>query len=268
MTDNSEVALGRHVTVEYYDCNSEVLADAAKMERIFISAANASGATVLGSNFHDFKPQGVSGFVIIAESHFSVHAWPEHDYAAVDLFTCGESIDFQVAMDYLRDALESESMIVSSVMSRGIVGNNGIERMVPVYADHVNTYALDWRTRFASLNAWGIVCTIDIHDCDETLLHTPDAVLNALTEVSAELGLSAITASKLIPFAKADGKAGFNYCFLMSDGSRISGNLSFADKCAYVDVFSTRFFEPRHAAELVLQCFRGRHYRMQVAVRR
>ncbi|MDD4817704.1 MAG: adenosylmethionine decarboxylase [Victivallaceae bacterium] len=267
MSNESGVALGRHVTVEYYDCSSEILADAKKMEHIFVAAATASGATVLGSHFHDFQPQGVSGFVIIAESHFSVHAWPEHDYAAVDIFTCGESIDFQMAMDYLRDALKSESMIVSSVMSRGIVGNNGIERMVPIYAAQTNTYALAWRTRFDSVNAWGIVCTIDVHDCEEQLIHNPDAVLHALTEVSAELGLSAVAASKLIPFAK-EGDSGFNFCFLMSDGSRLSGNLSFGSRCAYVDVFSTRFFEPRHAAELVLQCFRGRHYRMQVAVRR
>ena len=130
-----DFALGKHLTAEFYDCSSEILADAHLMESIFIASAKASGATVLGSNFHDFKPQGVSGFVIIAESHFSVHAWPEYDYAAVDIFTCGESIDFRIAVESLKSALKSESVIISGVMNRGIVGNNGVERLVPVYVD-------------------------------------------------------------------------------------------------------------------------------------
>ena len=50
-------------------------------------AAQKSGATIINSSFHTFEPQGVSGVVIIAESHFTIHAWPEHDYAAVDIFT-------------------------------------------------------------------------------------------------------------------------------------------------------------------------------------
>ena len=91
------LALGRHLTIEYYDCNASILADATRMEAIFVEAAKTSGATVLESSFHEFQPQGVSGIVVICESHFAVHAWPEHDYAAVDIFTCGDQIDFDLA---------------------------------------------------------------------------------------------------------------------------------------------------------------------------
>ena len=87
-------ALGRHMTVEFYDCEARILADTKRMEEVFLTAAKRAGATVIASHFHDFEPQGVSGVVIISESHFAVHAWPEHDYAAVDLFTCGDKVDF------------------------------------------------------------------------------------------------------------------------------------------------------------------------------
>ena len=80
-------ALGRHMTVEFYDCDPKALADAELVKTVFLRAAEKSGATVIDANFHEFEPQGVSGVVVISESHFAVHAWPEHDYAAVDLFT-------------------------------------------------------------------------------------------------------------------------------------------------------------------------------------
>jgi S-adenosylmethionine decarboxylase proenzyme len=95
----SGCALGRQMTVEFYDCDAGILTDAGRMEQIFVSAAKRSGATVISSHFHSFMPQGVSGVVVISESHFAVHAWPEHEYAAVDLFTCGENVDFNCAAE-------------------------------------------------------------------------------------------------------------------------------------------------------------------------
>ncbi len=268
MDEEKDFALGKHLTVEYYDCNSEILADAERMEKIFLTAAEKSGAHILGSNFHDFTPQGVSGFVIIAESHFSVHAWPEHDYAAVDIFTCGESIDFQVAVETLRSMLESESMIISSVMNRGIVGNNGVERMVPVYADRTCNYALAWRTKFDSMKAWGLLCSIDIREVEIGLLHSPAAVKQAVDEFCMQLGLSGDGECTVTPFEADNKGGGLTFCRTLNNGSLVSGNVSWQNECVYLDLFSTKFFEPRIAAEQALFNFYGRHYRMQVAVRR
>ncbi len=114
------ITLGRQLTIDYYDCRREALRDCNALEKAFITAARISGATVITSSFHAFEPQGVSGVVIIAESHFTVHAWPEHDYAAVDIFSCGEHIDFKKAMDALAAFLGSDHVVVSSDMNRGI----------------------------------------------------------------------------------------------------------------------------------------------------
>ena len=83
----------RHILIELHGCPSERLNDAAAIERAMRAAAEAAGAQVLSAHFHRFSPLGVSGVVLIAESHLTIHTWPERGYAAVDVFTCGERVD-------------------------------------------------------------------------------------------------------------------------------------------------------------------------------
>jgi len=85
-------ALGRHLLLDLNDCDKEVLNDLSFLRNTLVAAAIDCGATVLGESFHPFQPQGVSGVVVIAESHLSIHTWPEYGYAAVDIFTCGTEI--------------------------------------------------------------------------------------------------------------------------------------------------------------------------------
>lgn len=82
--------LGRHLLAEYFDCDREVLEDLDAVERLLNDAARAAQVKVVASRFHRFRPHGVTGVVIVEESHLSVHTWPEAGYAAADFFTCGE----------------------------------------------------------------------------------------------------------------------------------------------------------------------------------
>ena len=82
--------LGRHLLVEYYGCSFEALNDLQHIEQAMQGAALAADATIVTSAFHRFSPQGVSGVVVIQESHLSIHTWPEAGYAAVDFYTCGD----------------------------------------------------------------------------------------------------------------------------------------------------------------------------------
>lgn len=86
--------------LELYACPSERLLWPAESEAILLAAAGVMRATVMGSHFHTFSPHGVSGVVIIAESHLTVHTWPEHRYAAVDVFSCGD-LDLEAGIDSL-----------------------------------------------------------------------------------------------------------------------------------------------------------------------
>lgn len=101
--------MGRHVIVELWGCNIDKLNDMGLIERIFVDAALKAGAEIREVAFHKFAPQGVSGVVIISESHLTIHSFPEHGYASIDVFTCGDIIDPNVAADFIAEALECKS---------------------------------------------------------------------------------------------------------------------------------------------------------------
>ncbi|MEX2483396.1 MAG: polyamine aminopropyltransferase [Brumimicrobium sp.] len=101
-------ALGNHILVEFMRCDPDIMNDVSGIERDMVEAARKAGATVINSTFHHFSPYGVSGVVVIEESHLAIHTWPEYGYAAVDLFTCGE-MDAWISFDYLKECFKSES---------------------------------------------------------------------------------------------------------------------------------------------------------------
>ncbi|MFH2011014.1 MAG: polyamine aminopropyltransferase [bacterium] len=98
--------LGKHILAEFYGCDFEKLNDPELLKTASLDAVRRSGATIMSHHFKVFEPQGVSGVIVIAESHLSFHTWPEHGYAAVDYFTCGDRIDIHLAVDVLALALQ------------------------------------------------------------------------------------------------------------------------------------------------------------------
>jgi S-adenosylmethionine decarboxylase len=113
-------ALGRHLLVELNDCDREVLNNLELLRDAMLTAAVKCGAVVLGDSFHRFSPQGVSGVVVIAESHLSVHTWPEYGYAAVDVFTCGTTVNPQIAAEVLIEKLGSRNHSLTEIQ-RGVM---------------------------------------------------------------------------------------------------------------------------------------------------
>jgi len=99
--------LGRHVLVEFYGCPSEIIENNKLIEKVMNEAADYAGATIVESVFHHFNPYGVSGAVIIAESHLTIHTWPEYGYASVDIYTCGDSVSPWKAAEYLSEKLKA-----------------------------------------------------------------------------------------------------------------------------------------------------------------
>ncbi len=113
-------SLGYHLILELGGCPSAALDDRETVSRVMTEAVEASGATLIQPFFHQFAPQGVSGVVIISESHFSIHTWPEYGYAAVDIFTCGDQIDMDVAVETLRRGLGAEA-VQKMLLTRGML---------------------------------------------------------------------------------------------------------------------------------------------------
>ncbi|SKA79942.1 adenosylmethionine decarboxylase proenzyme [Clostridium sp. USBA 49] len=112
--------LGRHILIEYYNCDKEVLKNHELIEEYMNEAARRANATIVTSCFHKFNPWGVSGAVIIQESHLTIHTWPEYGYASVDVYTCGESVNPWIAFEYLEDVLKA-SRSESTEVARGMV---------------------------------------------------------------------------------------------------------------------------------------------------
>ncbi|WP_058307132.1 adenosylmethionine decarboxylase [Gracilibacillus massiliensis] len=101
--------MGRHVIAELWECNLDLLNDIETLEKTFVNAALKAGAEVREVAFHKFAPFGVSGVVIISESHLTIHSFPEHGYASIDVYTCGDMIDPHVAVAYIEEQLEAKS---------------------------------------------------------------------------------------------------------------------------------------------------------------
>jgi len=96
--------LGRHVLAEFWGCQR--VDNPAEVERALVVAAEAAGATVLQANLHHFgEGMGVTGVLMLAESHLSIHSWPEIQYAAIDVFVCGKA-NPHLAIDSLKQSFE------------------------------------------------------------------------------------------------------------------------------------------------------------------
>ncbi len=120
--------LGTHFLAEFHDCDPEALNDVAGIEASMRAAASAAGATVVQSSFHKFGPHGVSGVLVLAESHLSVHTWPEHGYASADIYTCGDTCKPELAPLSLQVALAAGSVQILQVQ-RGIRTAKNTESM-------------------------------------------------------------------------------------------------------------------------------------------
>jgi len=95
------------VIAELWECDHNLLNDQDEVEKIMVNAALEAGAEVREVVFHKFHPHGVSGVVVISESHLTIHSFPEHGYASIDVYTCGERIDPKVASDLIAKGLRA-----------------------------------------------------------------------------------------------------------------------------------------------------------------
>ena len=111
--------LGNHLLVELYNCETNVINDVLRIEELLLEAVKISGATTLNSTFHKFSPHGVSGVVVISESHFSIHTWPEYGYGAMDFYTCGSHVDPEKGLNYAVDAFGASTSHITEI-TRGL----------------------------------------------------------------------------------------------------------------------------------------------------
>lgn len=112
---NATLKLGEHYICDLSNCNRQLLMDSEKVYLLFAQAVRESGLTVADEGFYKFSPHGFTCFLLLAESHASLHAWPEYGYCAIDLFTCNISIDLSPLIQAIKNFLGAENMALRKV---------------------------------------------------------------------------------------------------------------------------------------------------------
>ena len=225
-------ALGRQIAVDFFDCRPEILNDCSAMQEICERAAREAGATVLNSSFHHFTPQGVSGVVVIAESHFALHAWPEYRFAALDMFTCSEKVDFNIACKKFACDTGSGYYAVRTALCRGELKNGLPQKYESTDFQHtISAASPSWEKIYEAEKASGMTLLIDISDC---------------------------TAQE------ADGA--FAEAFQLPDNA-VTIRRNSVDKSVNIDLYTGRYLDPRALAEAALKEFKGSRYTLQVILR-
>lgn len=265
-------ALGRQLNIEYYNCGQDLLLSKETVEKALLKGANDSGATIISSSFHQFEPQGVSGVVIIAESHFTVHAWPEHDYAAVDIFTCGDNIDLDVAIHSMEESFGAGRVVISSDQNRGLLSPPArlkLDSKLKTVSDTIkdrNTLPISWKKAYGKQNPWGVLTSVDIYGCGPDIIRDAKMIAKFVKGLCETIEMKPFGNCQVVHLGEDEKIEGFSMTQLI-ETSLISGHFANATNTAYLDIFSCKFYEPRDVAEFAMSFFKGDHYKMQIALR-
>ncbi len=259
-------ALGRQLTIEYYECGADAFLDKDKVETALLKAAKNSGANIISSSFHKFKPQGISGVVIIAESHFTVHAWPEYNYAAVDIFTCGNNIDLDTAIYSMKKSFQSDNTVISSDQNRGIFHGYSEKKNSGQAIKNPDIHPTSWKKKYKKKDPWGVLTSVDIYKADPELMQNAEGIERFVYELCDLIDMKRFGECRIIHFGNDKKVEGFSMT-QMIETSLISGHFANASNRIYIDVFSCKFYEPRQVAEFATSFFKGNNYKIHIAMR-
>ena len=110
-----KISLGKQVLAEFYGCCVETINNKDIIRDSMIKAAKVAKATIVADVFHEFNPHGISGVVVIAESHIAIHSWPEHQCASIDIFTCSDDMDPLAAVEFLKTIFKAQKVEVKTI---------------------------------------------------------------------------------------------------------------------------------------------------------
>lgn len=112
---NATLKLGEHYIFDLSNCNQEILLDSERSYSLFAQAVHESGLTVVDEGFYKFSPHGFTCFLLLAESHASLHAWPEYGYCAIDIFTCAIGMDMMPLLMRIKEAFGADNFSLRKV---------------------------------------------------------------------------------------------------------------------------------------------------------
>lgn len=112
---NTSLKLGEHFIIDLSECDRDLLMDADKAYELFSKAVRGAGLTVVDEGLYKFAPHGFTAFLLLAESHASLHAWPEFGYCAIDLFTCNIGQNMIPLIEEIKTAFKADDFVLKKV---------------------------------------------------------------------------------------------------------------------------------------------------------
>ena len=110
--------LANHQIIDFYKCDKDILSNSDLVKSYFVKSAELANATIVSQKFHEFSPYGLTGVLVITESHISIHTWPEYGYAAIDVFSCCDKLDHKRLVESLKGSLKA-GKVKSKSIKRG-----------------------------------------------------------------------------------------------------------------------------------------------------
>lgn len=121
--------LGEHYICDLSGCDPALLFDSKRAKALFTQAVRKSGLTIVDEGYYEFSPHGFTCFLLLAESHASLHAWPEYGYCAVDLFTCNLDFDSQPLLHTLKDLFGCRHASMRRIERQGLLKPEALKEM-------------------------------------------------------------------------------------------------------------------------------------------
>ncbi len=258
----SGLFLARHLIVDFYDCDINILLDCKKLEKILILSAKKIWVTIISSNFNIFEPQWVSWVVILSESHFTIHTWPEYCYAAVDIFTCW-NMNYQKWINFLTKFLKSKKIQIITDQQRWLATkfkNKKLNNKIVIKKKK------SWKEEFKKNNNWWIACSIDVYDCNPKTIRNSNEIKRYVKELCNIIKMNRFWNTKIVHFGENAQIAWYSMTQLI-ETSLISAHFANKTNTSYIDIFSCKYYDPAIVANFTTKFFEWKYYKLKINMR-
>ncbi|MFC2052825.1 adenosylmethionine decarboxylase [Chloroflexota bacterium] len=244
--------LGRHFICEFSGCKESILSNNSFIRDTFREAARGAGLSILSSGHAEFSPQGYSFYLLLEESHASIHVWPELCYVATDLYTCNLHID---ANGFFKSLQKAYGAIHASIQvtERGcfIDFNDSVKQLVnfTLFQTLMTNSGLP-----SNKDPWGWHLIINMYKCDPNLIRSYDAIKKYIENVTEMIDVKRFGEPIIVNFGDNSEVMGFSM-FQLIESSNLSGHFSIKSNRAYLDIFSCKEFDPLKALEFSIASF-------------
>ncbi len=247
--------IGKHLIVEFWDCKT--IESETEIESLLSQAALYANSTLLNISTKKFEPQGVTSLALLAESHISIHTWPEKNYVALDVFTCGAHTTPYKAINFLREAFNPKNVSIKEVQ-------RGTSNPKP---DQFRTFERDTNLRLDDTKEFGYELVLNLYDCNPETIRSGKELIRFTIELCDLIDMKRFWEPFLERFA-LDSECAAGYSIAqMIETSLISGHFCEYWNSAYINIFSCKPYDAEVAIEFAKKFFGAERVTTKLLIR-